>query len=101
MSPRNLLASTTGDELVRASEVRRLDEDIQLQRYAYHTIELVIDRLKVGAEKTSRLAEAIEPVAEELALPVVAEPIPSPEPAAGRAGIADGRCEAAGAGHVR
>jgi hypothetical protein len=27
--------------------VRRLDEDIQLQRYAYHTIELVVDRLTI------------------------------------------------------
>ncbi|MBL8749988.1 MAG: excinuclease ABC subunit UvrA [Planctomycetes bacterium] len=40
--------------------VRRLDEDIQLQRYAYHTIELVIDRLTVSAETKSRLAEAVE-----------------------------------------
>ena len=40
--------------------VRRLDEDIQLQRYAYHTIELVIDRLTIDAAGKSRLAEAVE-----------------------------------------
>ncbi len=40
--------------------VRRLDEDIQLQRYAYHTIELVVDRLTIGADVRSRLAEAVE-----------------------------------------
>ena len=40
--------------------VRRLDEEIVLQRYAYHTIELVIDRLTVTPEARSRLAEAIE-----------------------------------------
>ncbi|MEM7203200.1 MAG: excinuclease ABC subunit UvrA [Planctomycetota bacterium] len=41
-------------------DVRRLDEDIQLHRYKYHTIELVIDRLRVEAAKASRLAEAVE-----------------------------------------
>jgi excinuclease ABC subunit A len=40
--------------------VRRLDEDIQLARYAYHTIELVIDRLTITAEARPRLAEAVE-----------------------------------------
>lgn len=40
--------------------VRRLDEDIQLERYAYHTIELVIDRLTINKNARSRLAEAIE-----------------------------------------
>jgi excinuclease ABC subunit A len=40
--------------------VRRLDEDISLHRYKYHTIELVIDRLRVERGKSSRLAEAIE-----------------------------------------
>ena len=40
--------------------VRRLDEDIELHRYKYHTIELVLDRLKVEPEKSSRIAEAIE-----------------------------------------
>ena len=40
--------------------VRRLDEDIQLQRYAYHTIELVVDRLTIDPAERSRLAEAVE-----------------------------------------
>ncbi|MBZ0154533.1 MAG: excinuclease ABC subunit UvrA, partial [Planctomycetes bacterium] len=40
--------------------VRRLDEDITLQRYAYHTIELVVDRLTIATEVRSRLAEAVE-----------------------------------------
>ncbi|MHC4922371.1 MAG: excinuclease ABC subunit UvrA, partial [Planctomycetota bacterium] len=41
-------------------EVRRLDEDIRLHRYKYHTIELVVDRLRVSADVKSRLAEAVE-----------------------------------------
>src|SRR5688572_6433443 len=40
--------------------VRRLDEDIQLARYVYHTIELVIDRLTIEPDVRSRLAEAVE-----------------------------------------
>ena len=40
--------------------VRRLDEDIQLERYVYHTIELVVDRLTIRADARSRVAEAIE-----------------------------------------
>ena len=40
--------------------VRRLEEDIQLERYAYHTIELVIDRLTIHKDVRSRLAEAVE-----------------------------------------
>ena len=41
--------------------VKRLDEgDIRLARYKKHTIELVIDRVKVGPEKRSRIAEAVE-----------------------------------------
>ncbi len=40
--------------------VRRLDEHIELARYVYHTIELVIDRLTIGPEVRSRLAEAVE-----------------------------------------
>ncbi|HLQ38392.1 MAG TPA: excinuclease ABC subunit UvrA, partial [Planctomycetota bacterium] len=40
--------------------VRRLDEDIQLERYVYHSIELVMDRLTVAADSRSRLAEAVE-----------------------------------------
>ncbi len=40
--------------------VRQLDEDIELHLSKYHTIELVLDRLKVEPEKSSRIAEAIE-----------------------------------------
>lgn len=40
--------------------IRRLDEDIELERYVYHTIELVIDRLTVKPDVKSRLAEAVE-----------------------------------------
>ncbi|MCA8953238.1 MAG: excinuclease ABC subunit UvrA, partial [Planctomycetes bacterium] len=40
--------------------VQRLDEDIRLERYVYHTIELVIDRLTVQDDVRSRLAEAVE-----------------------------------------
>ena len=40
--------------------VRRLDEEITLARYAYHTIELVVDRLTIGKDVRSRLAEAVE-----------------------------------------
>ncbi len=41
-------------------DVRRLDEEIELHRYKYHSIELVIDRLRASADKSSRLAEAVE-----------------------------------------
>jgi excinuclease ABC subunit A len=40
--------------------VRRLDEDIRLERYVYHTIELVVDRMTIAADARSRLAEAVE-----------------------------------------
>ncbi|MCB9878573.1 MAG: excinuclease ABC subunit UvrA [Planctomycetes bacterium] len=40
--------------------VRRLDEDISLHRYQYHTIELVVDRLTVRADVRSRLADGVE-----------------------------------------
>ncbi len=40
--------------------VRRLDEDLRLARYAYHTIELVVDRLTIAPAVRSRLAEAVE-----------------------------------------
>ncbi|MCR9247022.1 MAG: excinuclease ABC subunit UvrA [bacterium] len=61
---RKELAEWAQKGFVRAridGEVRRLDEDIKLARYVYHTIELVIDRLTVqGGEVRSRLAEAVE-----------------------------------------
>ena len=40
-------------------EIRRTDEDIELDRYKKHDIEVVIDRLD-PAEDRSRLVEAIE-----------------------------------------
>ncbi len=41
-------------------ELRRLDEEITLERYVRHTIEVVIDRIVVKKAKASRLAEALE-----------------------------------------
>ncbi|MSR37636.1 MAG: excinuclease ABC subunit UvrA [Planctomycetes bacterium] len=41
-------------------EVRRLDEDISLRRYVYHTIELVVDRLVLEVAERSRITEAVE-----------------------------------------
>jgi excinuclease ABC subunit A len=40
--------------------VKRLDEPIVLARYAYHTIELIVDRLTIAPDVRSRLAEAVE-----------------------------------------
>src|SRR5262245_40605243 len=44
--------------------VRRLDEGdasgIALKRYEKHTIEVIVDRIRVAADKRSRIAEAIE-----------------------------------------
>ncbi|MBK8976816.1 MAG: excinuclease ABC subunit UvrA [Planctomycetes bacterium] len=60
---RQELADWRARGFVRAridGEVRRLDEDIELHRYKYHTIELVCDRLRVRREERSRLAEAVE-----------------------------------------
>jgi len=60
---RKELADFRARGFVRAridGEVRRLDEEIDLHRYKYHTIELVLDRLKAEPDKASRLAEAIE-----------------------------------------
>jgi excinuclease ABC subunit A len=41
-------------------EVRRLDEPIELARYERHTIEIVLDRLKVDPDRRGRLQESIE-----------------------------------------
>ena len=41
-------------------EVRRLDEPIALARYERHTIEVILDRVKVSADKRGRLTEAVE-----------------------------------------
>ncbi|MHC5212896.1 MAG: excinuclease ABC subunit UvrA, partial [Planctomycetota bacterium] len=39
---------------------RRLDETIPLKRNVRHTIEIVTDRLRAGAERRTRLSEAVE-----------------------------------------
>ncbi|MEO6594174.1 MAG: excinuclease ABC subunit UvrA, partial [Planctomycetota bacterium] len=60
---RKELAEWAQKGFVRAridGEVRRLDEPIALERYVYHTIELVVDRLTIEPETRSRLAEAVE-----------------------------------------
>ena len=41
-------------------EVKRLDEEISLARYEKHTIELVVDRLKITPEEKSRFTESVE-----------------------------------------
>lgn len=40
--------------------LRRLDEEIVLQRYEKHTLELVLDRIRLGPESEARLSEAVE-----------------------------------------
>jgi len=44
---------------IDGSEVR-LEDEIDLHRYKKHTIELVIDRLKVADDKRARIADAVE-----------------------------------------
>jgi len=44
-------------------EVRRLDEEIKLDRYKMHTIEVVVDRLAASKDKESRLAESLDQAA--------------------------------------
>ena len=41
-------------------EIRRLDEKIQLARYEKHTIDLVLDRLKITPKEKGRFTEGIE-----------------------------------------
>jgi excinuclease ABC subunit A len=41
-------------------ELRGLDEEIKLEKQKKHTIEVVVDRLKLSAESRKRLAEAVE-----------------------------------------
>src|SRR5262245_1219167 len=60
---RKELAEWRGKGFARAridGAVARLDEDIQLARYSYHTIELVVDRLTLQVDERSRLTEAVE-----------------------------------------
>ncbi|MFH1998328.1 MAG: excinuclease ABC subunit UvrA, partial [Planctomycetota bacterium] len=39
---------------------RRLDEEIRLERYKKHTIELILDRIRLAPERRSRVSEAVE-----------------------------------------
>ena len=49
---KNLKSGRSGFVRARVDgEIRRLDEDIKLARYEKHTIELVVDRLKINAEE--------------------------------------------------
>ncbi len=41
-------------------ELRRLDEEVKLARYEYHTIELVVDRPAVAPDQLPRVREAVE-----------------------------------------
>ncbi len=65
---RKELAEALADGWVRAridGAFRRLDEDIVLERYEKHTIELVVDRLVARPEHRARWVEAIERAAEK------------------------------------
>ena len=60
---RKELAQLVKDGWVRVrvdGELRRLDEDIRLARYEKHTLEVVVDRIKVRPEVRHRMLEAIE-----------------------------------------
>ncbi|HJN74378.1 MAG TPA: excinuclease ABC subunit UvrA [Myxococcota bacterium] len=60
---RKELAELRKDGWVRVrvdGELRRLDEDIVLARYEKHTLEVVVDRVKVRDDLRPRLLEAIE-----------------------------------------
>jgi excinuclease ABC subunit A len=60
---RKELKQALEDGFIRAridGEVRSLEEDITLARYEKHTIELVVDRLKLKADRRDRLVEAVE-----------------------------------------
>ncbi len=41
-------------------EIRRLEEQIELDRYKRHTIEVIIDRVPLAADRRARLVEGIE-----------------------------------------
>ncbi len=41
-------------------EVRRLDEEIRLDKRKAHTLEIVVDRLRTGADARKRAAESVE-----------------------------------------
>jgi excinuclease ABC subunit A len=60
---RKELASYRLKGFVRAridGEERRLDEEITLERYKKHTIELILDRIVLNPERRARVTEAVE-----------------------------------------
>jgi len=60
---RKELAEALADGFLRAridGELRSLEEEITLARYEKHTIELVVDRIRVRADRRARLVEAVE-----------------------------------------
>ncbi|RME47728.1 MAG: excinuclease ABC subunit UvrA, partial [Deltaproteobacteria bacterium] len=63
---RKELAELARNGFLRAridGEIRRLDEEIILDRYRNHTIEIVIDRIVVRPGERSRIAEGVEQAA--------------------------------------
>jgi len=46
-------------------EVRRLEEVERLERYKRHSIEIIVDRMRVSEEKRGRVAEAVEMALDE------------------------------------
>lgn len=60
---RELLDDILKDGFVRAridGEIHELDNEIKLDRYKLHDIEIVIDRIKASEKSRSRLSESIE-----------------------------------------
>jgi excinuclease ABC subunit A len=60
---RKMLEDAAKQGFVRArvdGELRELDGDIKLEKQKKHTIEVVVDRLKLGNDARRRLAEAVE-----------------------------------------
>lgn len=60
---RRELEGLEGEGFVRVrvdGEIRRLDEEIVLDRYKRHTIEVIIDRVALSRGRRARLVEAIE-----------------------------------------
>ena len=60
---RKELEEWAAEGFVRAridGEIRRLDEKIQLARYEKHTIDLVVDRLKINTNEKGRFTEGVE-----------------------------------------
>ena len=59
---RKELEELAGEGFVRArvdGAVRRLDEAIVLDRYKRHTIEIIVDRIRLSADRRARLVESI------------------------------------------